>query len=113
MSHVHISCSVLGNEDALALMLDAIMDGCNDACFKDGYQHESYQHGGHCRLNQLRTTKRISDAIFNLRSPTQANEHTRFVCLFYVFHSRSSLLAFHSCAFWKQCELDTSEGVVE
>nr|XP_027120465.1 uncharacterized protein LOC113737431 [Coffea arabica] len=60
-----------GNEDALALMLDAIMDGCNDACFKDGYQHESYQHGGHCRLNQLRTTKRISDAIFNLQSPTQ------------------------------------------
>ncbi|XP_071938538.1 uncharacterized protein [Coffea arabica] len=60
-----------GNEDALALMLDAIMDGCNDACFKDKYQHESYQHGGHRRLNQLRTTKRISDAIFNLRSPTQ------------------------------------------
>ncbi|XP_027166307.1 uncharacterized protein LOC113766299 [Coffea eugenioides] len=63
-----------GNEDALALMLDAIMDGCNDACFKDGYQHESYQHGGHCRLNQLRNTKRISDAIFNLQSPTQVRQ---------------------------------------
>lgn len=60
-----------GNEDALALELDAIMDGCNDACFKDKYQHDSYQLGGNPRLNQLRTTKRISDAIFNLRSPTQ------------------------------------------